>query len=55
MEKGPSAVFTNCPEYKCAELVPEDIFLRLVDPAKKRLLQGYFRHLCHIGLIVDPK
>ncbi len=42
LDKGPQALTTCCPGYKCTEVVPDDLFLDLLpEPKQKRLLSRW--------------
>jgi len=40
-EKGPQAIFTNCPHFKCGEMVPDSLFLNLLEGEKKVLFRKW--------------
>ena len=49
MDKGPQAIFTRCCGYKCNEILPDDLFLSLLDTKKQRLLSRWFIRSAALG------
>jgi len=50
MDKGPQAIFTRCCGYKCNEILPDDLFLSLLDTKKQRLLSRWFIRSAALGV-----
>jgi ariadne-1 len=41
MDKGPVALFTPCPQYKCKEIIPDDVMLALLDEKKRDMYKRW--------------